>query len=162
VEKSTVLINDILQKTLIFFSFQLKTKNIMLVERYDECVPFIMGNATHLHQVFLNILLNASEAMSDGGKLRVTTKSHTIKADKKTKKVVEISIIDTGRGIDNKCLDKIFDPFFTVNQDGRGTGLGLSISYGIIKEHQGTIDVKSVPGKGTSVKITLPALDRES
>jgi signal transduction histidine kinase len=75
--------------------------------------------------------------------------------------LIEVSITDTGHGIEKKYLDKIFDPFFTLKGQGKGTGLGLSITYGIIKEHEGSIDLSSRPGKGTVVKITLPAFDQQ-
>lgn len=158
-EKNMIWINDVLQKTLGLIRFQIKSRDITLKEEYDENLPFIMGNATHLQQAFLNIMLNSLEAMTDGGRMQVVTKGRVRKAGEKTRRVVEIFLSDTGQGIDRKSLGNIFDPFFTLKGDEGGTGLGLSITYGIIKEHEGAIDVKSTVGKGTIVKITLPALD---
>jgi two-component system NtrC family sensor kinase len=159
-EKSMVWVNEILQKTFGLLKFQLKTYNISLVEEYDENLPFIVGNPTHLQQAFLNILLNAMEAMTEGGKLILGTKcrKNTVAGNNGT--LIEVSIADTGHGIEKRYLDQIFDPFFTLKGQGQGTGLGLSITYGIIKEHGGSIDVDSRLNKGTVVKIKLPAFNQ--
>lgn len=159
IEKNMIWINDVLQRTLGLIRFQIKSRDITLKEEYEENLPFIMGNATHLQQAFLNIMLNSLEAMTDGGRMQVVTKGRVRKTGEKIRRVVEIFLSDTGHGIDRKNLGNIFDPFFTLKGDEGGTGLGLSITYGIIKEHEGAIDVKSTVGKGTIVKITLPALD---
>lgn len=127
-----------------------------MLERYDDRLPFICADPNHLQQVFLNILLNSIQSMPEGGKIELRTMLANGRGPKKSKGWVAIECSDTGVGIDAKDLDKIFDPFFTTKGMGIGTGLGLSISYGIIKEHSGNIDVKSKPGEGTSVKITLP------
>ncbi|MGA2106065.1 MAG: ATP-binding protein [Syntrophorhabdales bacterium] len=159
IEKSVVCVNDVLQKTLGLLRFQLKSQHIELLEHYDDALPFTMGSPTHLQQAFLNILLNAGEAMAEGGTLELRTRYRERKTGDKRKGVVEISIADTGHGIEKTSLDKIFDPFFTLKGRGRGLGLGLSISYGIIKDHGGNIEVRSRRGKGTKAKITLPAVD---
>jgi signal transduction histidine kinase len=159
-EKSTVWVNDILQKTLGLVKFELKRLNIELVEQYDQDLPLIFGNPTHLQQAFLNILLNSAESMTQGGKLTVVTRQKRSIAGFSAASSIEISIADTGRGIDKKYLDEIFDPFFTVKGYRKGTGLGLSITYGIVKEHGGSIDLSSKLGKGTAVKITLPSFKK--
>jgi signal transduction histidine kinase len=159
-EKSTVLINDILQRTLGLIKFEVKRLNIELLEQYDEGLPYILGNPTHLQQAFLNILLNSVESMTQGGRMTVVTKQKKSTVGTNHTPVIEISISDTGQGIDKKYLNEIFDPFFTVKGHRKGTGLGLSITYGIVKEHGGTIDLNSRLGKGTAVKITLPAFDQ--
>jgi two-component system, NtrC family, sensor kinase len=102
--------------------------------------------------------LNAVQAMAGGGTLRVSVRHLDGTTDGRAKKTVNIQISDTGKGIEKKYLNKVFDPFFTTGDLRKGTGLGLSITHGIIKEHQGAIDVESSPGKGTSVRISLPAL----
>ncbi len=159
-KKGVVQINDVLDNTLQFLRFQLKSQGIELVERYDDALPLTVGSSTELQQAFVNILLNASQAMPNGGKLEVGTKLKG-RADRKVAKVIEVHVSDTGQGIERKFLDKVFDPFFTLKPLGRGTGLGLSISYGIVKEHAGSIDMKSKPGKGTTVKIRLPVARKE-
>ena len=158
--KSMVCVNDVLQRTIGLLKFQLRLQHIELVERYDDNLPFVMGSLTHLQQAFLNVLLNAEEAMAGGGTLELLTKCRVRKTDDNRRSVIEVFITDTGEGIERKYLDKIFDPFFTMKSHGNGTGLGLSISYGIIKDHGGNIEVRSIRGKGTKVKITLPVCDQ--
>jgi len=101
--------------------------------------------------VFFNLILNAKDAMPKGGWLTVLTR-----ADDDT---VIVEIKDTGHGIRKDHIKRIYDPFFTTKGLGRGTGLGLSVSYGIVQEHGGAIFVDSVPGKGTTFQVTLPALE---
>ena len=160
-EKSMVWINEILQKTLDLVKFEVKRLNITLIEKYNERLPFILGNPTHLQQAFLNILLNSVESMTEGGKLTVTTKRKKSMTRTNNIPLIEVSITDTGQGIEKKYLNEIFDPFFTVKGHRKGTGLGLSITYGVIREHGGTIDLSSRIGKGTAVKITLPVSDQQ-
>jgi signal transduction histidine kinase len=160
-EKGTVWINEILQKTLDLVKFEVKRLNITLIEKYNEGLPFILGNPTHLQQAFLNILLNSVESMTEGGKLTVTTKQKKGMTRTNNIPLIEVSITDTGQGIEKKYLNEIFDPFFTVKGHRKGTGLGLSITYGVIREHGGTIDLSSRVGKGTAIKITLPASDQQ-
>jgi signal transduction histidine kinase len=100
--------------------------------------------------VFLNLFLNARDAMPSGGMLEVRSAAHNGS--------VEVEVVDTGNGITREHIHKIFDPFFTTKTSGRGTGLGLSVSYGIIKEHAGKIDVRSTPGRGTSFHVEFPAV----
>jgi signal transduction histidine kinase len=99
--------------------------------------------------------------MAQGGKLTVATKQKKETKGSNNRTWIEVSITDTGQGVEKKHLDKIFDPFFTLKGHGKGTGLGLSITYGIIKDHGGGIDFASKIGKGTVVKITLPAFDQQ-
>ncbi len=108
----------------------------------------VRGNVSLLSQAFMNLFTNARDAMPNGGDL-------TVKAKKIGNKVVTY-VIDTGHGIEEEVIDKIFDPFFTLKEVGAGTGLGLSTTHGIVEQHKGTITVASKVGKGTSFKITLP------
>jgi signal transduction histidine kinase len=107
-----------------------------------------------MQQVFLNMIVNAAEAMEDGGTITTGTRSNS------TENYIVINITDTGQGIPEENFDKLFDPFFTTKEVGHGTGLGLAISYGIIKEHGGEIFVESELGKGTTFLIRLP-LEKE-
>ena len=102
------------------------------------------GSANKLQQVFLNLFLNARDAMPSGGMLEVRTSGHNGS--------VEIEVLDTGNGIPREYIHKIFDPFFTTKSSGRGTGLGLSVTYGIIKEHAGKS--MSAPRRGAAPHST--------
>ena len=113
-----------------------------------EKLPPVLGSTTRLQQVFLNLFLNARDAMPGGGMLEVRT-ARTM-ARWKWKSPIR------ARAFPPEHLHRIFDPFFTTKATGRGTGLGLSVSYGIIKEHAGKVDVRSTPGKGTSFRLEFP------
>ena len=155
-KKSLININDVLRNTVSLLRFQFSSQSINLFENYDDSLPLILGDANHLQQVFLNIMLNSTQSMPKGGKLSFRTTLSNGDKPKELNGWVIVEISDTGIGIESKYLDKIFDPFFTTKGWGDGTGLGLSISYGIIKEHGGNIDVKSGPGEGTLVRTSLP------
>jgi PAS domain S-box-containing protein len=143
-------VNRVLEETLSLVAHPLKTSQIQVVRQLGETLPAVRGSANKLQQVFLNLFLNARDAMPDGGMLEVRTTAHNGS--------VEVEIVDTGAGIAREHIHRIFDPFFTTKASGRGTGLGLSVSYGIIKEHSGKIDVRSTVGKGTSFHVELPAV----
>jgi signal transduction histidine kinase len=110
----------------------------------------IIVDPSQMQQVFINIIINAVEAMEDGGQLTLKTRFDT------TEEFIEIDITDSGHGIPDEDMDKLFDPFFTTKEVGHGTGLGLAISYGIIKEHRGTISVESEVDQGTTFQIRVP------
>jgi two-component system NtrC family sensor kinase len=149
-ETSNVDVNRVVEDTLSLVSHPLKTAQIQVVKHLSEGLPAVRGSANKLQQVFLNLFLNARDAMPSGGILEVRTGAHNGS--------VEIEVVDTGAGIPREHIHKIFDPFFTTKASGRGTGLGLSVSYGIIKEHAGKVDVRSAPGKGTSFHVEFPAV----
>src|SRR5713226_2243280 len=142
-------VNRVVEETLSLVSHPLKTSQIQVVKHLGETLPAVRGSANKLQQVFLNLFLNARDAMPGGGLLEVRTGAHNGS--------VEVEVVDTGAGIPREHIHRIFDPFFTTKASGRGTGLGLSVSYGIIKEHAGKIDVRSTPGKGTSFHVEFPA-----
>ena len=148
-EATSVDVNRVVEETLSLVAHPLKASQIQIVKDLRESLPPVRGSANKLQQVFLNLFLNARDAMPNGGMLEVRTA-----ADNGS---VEIEIADTGAGIRREDINRIFDPFFTTKSNGRGTGLGLSVSYGIIKEHAGKIDVRSTPGKGTSFHVEFPA-----
>jgi two-component system, NtrC family, sensor kinase len=143
-------VNRVVEETLSLVSHPLKTSQIQVVKHLGETLPPVRGSANKLQQVFLNLFLNARDAMPGGGMLEVRTGAHNGS--------VEIEVADTGAGIPREHIHRIFDPFFTTKSGGRGTGLGLSVSYGIIREHKGKIDVRSTPGKGTSFHVEFPAV----
>src|SRR5271156_2263301 len=141
-------INNVLEETLTLVQHPFKTAQVNVVKNYNEQLPPVLGSITRLQQVFLNLFMNARDAMPQGGMLEVRTGAQNGS--------VEIEVTDTGSGISPEHLHRIFDPFFTTKATGRGTGLGLSVSYGIIKEHAGKVDVRSTPGKGTSFRLEFP------
>jgi len=143
-------VNRVVEETLSLVAHPLKTSQIQVVKQLGDGLPAVRGSANKLQQVFLNLFLNARDAMPTGGILEVRTAAHNGS--------VEIEVADTGNGIPRDHIHKIFDPFFTTKPGGRGTGLGLSVSYGIIKEHAGKIDVRSAPGRGTSFHVEFPAV----
>ncbi len=149
-ELADVDLNRVVEETLSLVAHPLKTSQIRVVKQLTDGLPPVRGSANKLQQVFLNLFLNARDAMPTGGMLEVRTSAHNGS--------VEIEVVDTGNGIPREHIHKIFDPFFTTKATGRGTGLGLSVSYGIIKEHAGRIDVRSTPGRGTSFHVEFPAV----
>jgi len=151
-ELADVDVNHVVEETLSLVAHPLKTSQIQVVKHLGESLPRVRGSANKLQQVFLNLFLNARDAMPTGGMLEVRTAAHNGS--------VEIEVVDTGNGISREHIHKIFDPFFTTKPGGRGTGLGLSVSYGIIKEHAGKIDVRSTPGRGTSFHVEFPAVGK--
>jgi signal transduction histidine kinase len=147
-EFSDVAIDQIISDTLSLMEHQLRTAGIHVDYQAPADNPVMLGNPGKLQQVFLNLFLNAKDAMADGGELRV----RAVIVDSK----LEIIVSDTGAGISQENVKKIYDPFFTTKVAGKGTGLGLSVSYGIVKEHSGTISVESKLGSGTSFRLEFP------
>jgi PAS domain S-box-containing protein len=150
-------LNQVIRDTLSLLEHQFKTAAITVDLELAEKLPLIHGNPGKLQQVFLNLLLNAKEAMQAGGHLRVATAVH------EQDNFVEAVIADSGSGIAPENLKRIYDPFFTTKTmpkpgDRRGTGLGLSVSYGIIQEHAGKIHVESEIGSGTTFHLEFPLL----
>ena len=142
-------------------------KEITIEQEFDENLFPVEADQGQIEQVLLNLYVNAADAMPGGGKLVLKTKNEThlnVKSnhyDPKPGKYVQLTISDTGVGMDNQTLERIFDPFFTTKDMGRGTGLGLASVYGIVKSHEGYIDVESEPGRGTTFTIFLPATERD-
>jgi two-component system NtrC family sensor kinase len=148
--KSPANINRVLEETLSLLENQAIFHNVKVVKKLKGDLPTAMVDIDQIKQVFVNIILNAAEAMSQGGTL-------TIESDLDSqKRFVQISFSDTGCGIAGENLSKIFDPFFTTKRSGKGTGLGLSVSYGIIQRHKGFLEVKSKLGEGSTFRIKLP------
>lgn len=141
-------LNRVIDDTIQLLEAQLRNTEIEVVRNYTPELPLAPGNAAKLQQVFMNLILNARDAMSLGGRLEIAT---DVNDDS-----ISITFSDTGSGIEPEHLAKIYDPFFTTKQIGKGTGLGLAVSYGIIQDHGGHIAVESRPGEGTVFQITLP------
>jgi two-component system, NtrC family, sensor kinase len=143
-------LNRVLDDTIQLLETQLRNTQIEVVRNYADNLPLTPGHAAKLQQVFMNLILNARDAMPQGGQLEISTDFDETK--------VAINFRDTGIGITTEHLAKIYDPFFTTKQIGKGTGLGLAVSYGIIRDHGGDIGVESKPGAGTLFRITLPLI----
>ena len=149
-------INQVLKETFVFTNHQIVKNKVNLVQELAESLPPLEGHPSQLQQVFTNLILNAVQAMPQGGTLSVRSK---IREDSPA---IEISFADTGIGIAEENLDKIFEPFFTTKKVGEGTGLGLSVSYGLIKEHGGEIWVESQKNQGTTFTIILPLREQRN
>jgi len=149
-------INEILGRALELRAYELRTSNIELVVELASGLPQVMADFGQIQEVFLNIILNAEQAVTEanrGGKLSVKTR--------KIRDYIEVCFTDDGPGIAAKRLGKVFDPFFTTRGEKGGTGLGLSVCHGIVREHGGRIYVKSKPGKGATFIVELPAITEE-
>lgn len=149
-EMSPVNINEVVDSSLAIMERQVLFQNIAIKKSYAPDLPKIVGDGAQLQQVFMNIILNAAEAMNGNGSLTICTFLN------KDGSFIDVSIADTGHGIKDEDKQRIFEPFFTTKEVGRGTGLGLSISYSIVQKHQGTIEVKSEVGKGSTFTVKLP------
>lgn len=149
-EFSEIDVNKTLDDTLQLLEPQLRKSRVEVIKQYAEKPPRIIGNAGKLQQVFTNLILNARDAMFDGGTITLTTESNENGS-------VLIKVSDTGIGIEEENLGKIYDPFFTTKAVGSGTGLGLAVTYGIVQEHSGTISVSSEVGSGTTFELSFPA-----
>jgi two-component system NtrC family sensor kinase len=148
-------LHRVLDDTLQLLEPQLRRNQIELARDYAPTLPKVFGNAGKLQQVFTNLLLNARDAIPEGG--CITLRTTTSEEDS-----VIIEVADTGIGISPENVAKIYDPFFTTKGVGRGTGLGLAVSYGIVQEHSGHIAVQSLPGRGTTFRITLPTVNSQA
>jgi len=125
------------------------------LDRQQEDLPPIFIDSSQMQQVFMNMIINAAEAMDGNGRLQLTTRLDTVENS------VDVIFTDTGHGIRKEDMKRLFDPFFTTKEVGHGTGLGLAISYGIVREHKGNISVESEVGRGTTFIVSLPATVEE-
>jgi len=156
-EKQIVFINEILEKSLELHAYKMKVSNIEVAMELAPNLPPTMADADQMHQVFVNIITNSIQAMTEGGgkgRLHVTTQE--------AGDVIRVSFEDTGPGIREENLASIFDPFFTTKEVGVGTGLGLSICYGIIKEHGGQIYARSKGSSGATFIVEIPVIPKDS
>lgn len=151
-EYSFISIEQPIKDSLILISEQFRQHQIDIVTDFGEDLPQVYGDANQLHQIFLNFLSNAKDAIDEekGGAVKITA------APIADRRYVRIRFFDSGLGIPSDIADNIFDPFFTTKDPGKGTGLGLSINFSIIQQHHGFIDMYSEEGAGTIFSITLP------
>lgn len=150
--KEIIDINTLVDDTVIFMEHYLtRFKNVNILLEKAENLPLVSVDKIHIQQVLVNIIMNAAQAMTGGGTIRINT-SHA-------EGVVSISVRDEGIGIKKEDIDKIFEPFFTTKQKSEGTGLGLSLSKRLVEANGGTITVESQPGKGSCFTILLPGVE---
>ncbi len=140
-------LNEVLQNALALVQRQLDIRGISVATQFDAGLPMVLGDARQLHQVFLNLILNASESMEEGGRLILSTYAE--------EKQVVVRVKDTGCGVDAEAIPNLFEPFFSTKGYG-GNGLGLFVSHAIVSEHGGKILVESDRGRGTMVDVLLP------
>lgn len=143
-------INKAIDRTLFLIENQTLFHNITVKKIMAPFIPLVMADSQQLGHVFMNIIINAAQAMDGNGTITITTQESA------TKDRVIIQIEDTGPGISATDLEHIFEPFFTTKEEGQGTGLGLSVVYGIVENHSGTISARSTPGRGSTFTIELP------
>jgi hypothetical protein len=151
-EFGEVDLNRVVRETAGLLEHQLAKSGVRVEFNLEEPLPPIKGDAGKLQQVFLNLFLNARDAMEGGGLLRVRTWGGEQSAF--------VDVADSGKGIPPELVGRIYDPFFTTKSAKKGTGLGLSVSYGIVREHGGTIEVESLPGAGTCFHLDFPLVGR--
>ena len=142
-------INQAIERTLFLLENQSLFQNIVIEKQLAENLPKVPGDIQQLNHLFMNIILNAAQAMEGNGKLSIKTELST------KNNLVRIEISDTGPGIPDDVMPHIFDPFFTTKEEGKGTGLGLSMVYGIVQNHGGNIRAKTKAGEGTSFIVEL-------
>jgi signal transduction histidine kinase len=145
-EVRPVDLDALLDATLSFLAEKFERRRIKVVRSFDP-VPSVTGDAERLQQLFLNLFMNATDAMPEGGELRVEL------LEANSGGGVLVRVADTGIGIQKADLERIFDPFFTSKEAGHGNGLGLAVAQGIVTDHGGRIEVESVPGEGTEFRI---------
>jgi len=160
-ELAEVQLNRVVQETLSLLEHQLRKSSIEVRMNLDEDLEPVKGNAGKLQQVFLNLILNARDAM-EMAPPELSGERHRVLeiVTRRGENGVEVDVLDTGGGIAPEHLGRIYDPFFTTKGSKKGTGLGLSVTYGIIQEHGGAIEASSRPGQGTCFHLEFPAITR--
>jgi signal transduction histidine kinase len=140
-------------KTVELTEHHMRRRGIHVGPEFAPAIPTIYADRQHLRQVLLNLFTNAADAMPNGGQLLVRVSPVE---SLEGLAAVGIEVVDTGVGIPAEHLSRVFEPFFTTKEDGKGTGLGLAICRRIVRQHQGTLEIRSIVGEGTTVRITLP------
>lgn len=143
-------VNIVLHESISLLENQALFHNIQIARAFDANLPLAIIDPSQIERVFMNIVVNAAEAMDGYGRLTLTTRYDLAEQH------IEVIFEDTGQGIAEEDIRRIFDPFFTTKEVGQGTGLGLAISYGIVQEHGGIILVESVIGRGSTFTVRLP------
>jgi signal transduction histidine kinase len=155
-ERRLISINEALEKTLELRAHQMKVNNIELSGQLQPDLPLTMADFYQVQQVFMNIIINAEQAMVEAhGKGKLVVKTRIVGNS------IQITFTDDGPGISEENLDRIFNPFFTTKEVGKGTGLGLSICHGIVETHGGRIYAKSKLGKGATFVVEIPIVPED-
>ncbi|MGQ9776198.1 MAG: two-component system sensor histidine kinase NtrB [Thermodesulfobacteriota bacterium] len=155
-------VNELLETTLSFIDYQISRQNVKVIKELSKELLPVYGDRDQLQQVFLNLFLNALQAMPQGGTLRLSAsvkqiEKEKIKEDKRF--YIEIDIEDSGIGMGRETIENIFNPFFTTKDSG--SGLGLMVTQGIVQDHEGWIEVASEVGKGSQFRVYLPVFEGE-
>lgn len=150
-------INHTILQTIELVENQAKFHNITISINLSPGLPLIEGDASQLQQVYMNLIINAADAMDNKGEIRITTRE----VEKDGERHIGIEFKDTGPGIPEEHLGRLFEPFFTTKPVGKGTGLGLAVSHGVVKKHGGSIRVMSKGQKGTSFILNLPVKQKD-
>ena len=154
-DKTLCDVTNVLRGCVSLLEKQALFQNVQIIFNLDEKLPLTVIDPSQIERVFINMIVNAADAMDGNGKLNMSTRFDPVDH------CIEVKFTDTGHGIAKENMEKIFDPFFTTKDTGHGVGLGLAISFGIIKEHHGTISVESEIGKGTTFFVRLPITAEE-
>jgi two-component system NtrC family sensor kinase len=154
-DKTLCDVTNVLKDCVSLLEKQALFHNVQITTNLDEKLPLTVIDPSQIERVFINMIVNAADAMDGNGKLDLETRFDPVD------NCIEVEFTDTGHGIPKENLEKIFDPFFTTKDTGHGVGLGLAISFGIIKEHKGTISVESEVGKGTTFIVRIPVTAEE-
>ncbi len=153
IERKFFDINEVVSNVILLSKHKMELQNIKVIVELGENLPKTYGDPSQIQQCLINLVFNAVEAMPDGGTLTIKT------SYEESRRQVRIDVIDTGVGIPQELMSKIFEPFFSTKGKDKGVGLGLSVVYGIIKEHRGSIYVVSEPGKGSDFIVRLPCTE---
>jgi len=156
IERTVVSLNQVVEETLLLMEKDFGKRGIAVRRSMTANLPSVHGDPNALQQVVMNLLTNAGDALGIGGEISISLQKCSGTGEDGA---VRLTVHDTGPGIAPEILPRIFDPFYTTKPDG--TGLGLAISYGIVREHRGTIDVESLPGKGTTFILTFPIAGKD-
>lgn len=149
---TTLTVQNVISSTVNLLKNQFMLTGVTLNKDIPEQLPPIKGNLQNLQQVFMNLMLNAIHAMDNGGRIDIVVREEGA--------MVRIEIQDTGVGMDQEMLEHIYEPFYTTKEVGKGTGLGLAVTYSIVKRHNGRVEVRSQPGKGTVFSVFLPKMEQ--
>ena len=157
IERTAVSLNQVVEETLLLMEKDLGKRGIAVRRSMTANLPPVHGDPNALQQVVMNLLTNAGDALGSGGEISISLEACSATGEAGA---IRLTVRDTGPGIAPEILPRIFDPFYTTKPEG--TGLGLAISYGIVREHRGTIDVESLPGKGTTFILTFPIAGKDA